>query len=216
MYIRIMVFVLSGSISACTPYALFPHSIDMADIPWRGPKNLTLENCPNIDGTYSLVPLGGKGVDVSFKEIFQYPERVSAKRIVIRNIGDEVYKVKDDDQYMSIGIQGNKVKKVVGYRSYGDVYSINLLISPDVDEVEQSSGVQGYVGCYGGKYIYRTVKSFSSFEFSSKTRMVQERFIWKDGDGRLVIKTYGAEYVQFKSKIVESNGHTSVFMPYIN
>ncbi len=215
-YIKIVFLVLSVGVSACTPYALFSHSINMKDIPWRGSKSLALENCPNIDGTYSLVPLGGKGVDVSFKEIFQYPERVSAKRIIVRNIGDEIYKVKDGDQYMSIGIQGNKVKKVVGYRSYGDVYSVNLLISPDIDEVEQSSGVQGRVGCYNGKYIYRTVKSFGSFEFSPETRMVQERFIWKDSDGRLVIKTYGTEYVQFKSKMVESNGRTSVFMPYIN
>lgn len=215
-YIKIVFLVFFVGISACTPYALLPHSINMADIPWRGPKNLVLENCPNINGVYYLVPLGERRVDVSFKEIFQYPERVGTKRIAIRDIGDEIYKVKDDDQYMSIWIQGNKVRKLIGYRSYGDVYSINLLISPDIDEVEQSSGVQGRVGCYDGKYIYRTVKSFGSFEFSPKTRMVQERFVWKDDDGRLVIKTYGAEYVQFKSKMVESNGHTSVFMPYIN
>lgn len=201
---------------ACTPYALFPHSIDMNDIPWRGPEKLILEGCPNIDGIYSLVPLGGRGVDVSFKEIFQYPERISTKRIDIRNIGDEAYKVKDDEQYMSIKIQGNEVRKVVGYRSYGDIYSINILINPNVDEVEQSSGKEGRVGCYDGKYIYRTVRSFGSFEFSSKTRMVQESFIWKDNDGRLVVKKYGAEYVQFKQKMVESNGHVSVFLPYKN
>ena len=188
----------------------------MDEIPWDEPSELTLNDCPNIDGTYSPFPIGGKHSDDNFLRLFEYPKRIIKTDVINMREQSENPEEKEQiyrSQLIDFRIKNNILTKTRLNKS-GKLYSIKtILLDSYIRPEEWQRGIEGRAGCHNGKYIYRTVDSGGGIKRAVKARSWCEQQIEKLPNGDLKVRRFRMKALgSGEREVTEKN--TYVFPAY--
>lgn len=180
----------------CSLAPFLPYPVAMEDIPWGPPKQLSLENCPNIDGVYRAVPIGQKFVDPHITQILGDPEGKSSAvwysgydRAKSMALDDRISI--DAERLASVTVENDVFTSTQFNLSGKRFVTLTLRLDPNIDPKDHEMGREWRVGCQNSSYIVRTVSSYGSNEGSKKSREWRERLVRKSPDGDLQIHIKG-------------------------